>query len=174
MTTQRITLPIYNLGCGGGGTLSIERALAKVPGVAYAYVNPLTEMAYIEFDPALANPEQLVAVIDHLGYGVPRVAPRRDHASAAGRPTANQWDTRQRAIAAGLGLAAIYALGVVVDLLFPHLFQIYRFWENVLIGVAWATPWTLLIGLVEAFLYGALVIWAFNAVYRALPGRARR
>ncbi len=24
MTTQRITLPIYNLGCGGGGSLSIE------------------------------------------------------------------------------------------------------------------------------------------------------
>ena len=69
----------------------------------------------------------------------------------------------------GLALAAIYALGVLSDLLFPSLFQTYRFWENVLIGVAWTVPWTLLIGLFETFLIGALVIWAGMAIYQALP-----
>ena len=103
MTTQRITLPIYNLGCGGGGTLSIERALAKAPGVAYAYVNPLTEMAYVEFDPALANPQQLVAMIDQLGYGAPRITPWREDASDAVQPTVKRWSARWRAIVAAWG-----------------------------------------------------------------------
>jgi cation transport ATPase len=177
MTTQRITLPIYNLGCGGGGSLAIERALTKTPGVAQAYVNPATEMAYVVYDPALANPEQFAAVIERMGYGPPRVATHRavgtpppDRASRARR----RWDVRGLAIVAGLGLAAIYALCIVVDLLLPDQFQIYRLWERVLLGVSWAVPWTLLLGLVEAFLYGAIGAWAFARLYRALPGRARQ
>jgi hypothetical protein len=71
MPTHRITLPIYNLGCGGGGSLTIERALSKALGVTQAYVNPATEMAYIMYDPALANPEQFAAVIDRMGFGPP-------------------------------------------------------------------------------------------------------
>ena len=172
MKRERITLPIYNLGCGGGGTLSIERALTKVPGVTYAYANPLTEMVYVEFDPALAHPEQLTALIDQLGYGAPRVVFHRERTPIAMQPAPNWWDTRRLAMVAGLALAAIYALGVAGDLLFPSLFQTYRLWENVLIGVAWAVPWTLPIGLIEAFLIGALVIWACIAVYQALPDRA--
>ena len=172
MKHERITLPIYNLGCGGGGTLASERALTKLPGVAYAYINPLTEMAYVEFDPALANAEQLAALIDQLGYGAPRVVSDSKGTNIAMQPAPNRWDTRRLAIVAGLALAAIYALGVVGDLLFPNLLQTYRFWENVLIGVAWAAPWTLPIGLIETFLMGALLISAGMAVYHALPGQA--
>jgi len=85
---------------------------------------------------------------------------------------ARKWrDIRRLAMLAGLALATIYALGVVGDLLFPSLFQTYHLWENVLIGVVWAVPWTLLIGLIETFLIGALVIGACMAVYQALPGR---
>ena len=172
MKRERITLPVYNLGCGGGGALAIERALTKAPGVAYAYVNPLTEMTYVEFDPALANPEQLATLIEELGYGAPRVVSHRQRATIAMQAAPSWWDRQRLAVVAGLALAAIYALGVLSDLLFPSLFQTYRFWENVLIGVAWAVPWTLLIGLFETFLIGALVIWAGTAVYHALPGRA--
>ncbi len=43
--TQRVTLLVYNLSCGGGGVLIIERSLARTPGVIYVYVNPATEMA---------------------------------------------------------------------------------------------------------------------------------
>ena len=177
MTTQRITLPIYNLGCGGGGSLTIERALTKAPGVTQAYVNPATEMAYVVYDPALARPDQLAAVIDRMGYGPPRVAihgavsaPQPDIASRGRR----QWHVRRLAIAAGLWLAALYTFGIVADLLFPSQVQTYRLWEQVLIGVAWAVPWTLLLGLVEAFLYGAIGAWAFTRLYRALPVRARQ
>jgi copper chaperone CopZ len=73
MKTQRITLPIDDLSCGGGGALIVEGALARTPGVVYVYVNPATEMAYIEYDPALSDPDRLVKVVEHAGFraGVP-------------------------------------------------------------------------------------------------------
>ena len=71
MKTQRITLPIDRLS--GGGALIVERALARTPGVAYVYVCPETEMAYIEYDPILSDPDRLIKVVEHAGLraGVP-------------------------------------------------------------------------------------------------------
>lgn len=65
---QRLTLPIENLGCGGGGTLTIERQLVRTAGVMHAYVNPATEMAYIEYDPTRIGPSQLVMVVRRVGF----------------------------------------------------------------------------------------------------------
>ncbi len=65
---QRVTLPIYGLGCGGGGALTIERALARTGGVLRAYVNPATETAYVEFDPSRTSTDRLIAVIRDLGF----------------------------------------------------------------------------------------------------------
>lgn len=66
---QHISLPIYNLNCGGGGSLIVEHALARTPGVIEVYVNPVTEMAYISFDPEQCTPESLAVVIGRVGYG---------------------------------------------------------------------------------------------------------
>ena len=67
MTTERATLAIYGLTCGGGGALLAERALAREPGVVRAYVNPSTEMAYVEYDPERVSADQLVAAVAHVG-----------------------------------------------------------------------------------------------------------
>ena len=66
--TARVTIPIFGFACGGGGCLVAERALARVAGVIRVYVNPATEMAYVEFDPVLATPQQLVAALELVGF----------------------------------------------------------------------------------------------------------
>ena len=68
MKTRRITVFIYGLGCGGGGALTVERALGKVPGVTQVYVNPATETAYVEYDPALTDLDGLVAAVKGAGF----------------------------------------------------------------------------------------------------------
>ena len=68
MKTQRITLPIHDLSSAEDGVLIIERALAQTPGVVHVYVNPSIEMAYIEFDPALSDPDSLVKVVEEADF----------------------------------------------------------------------------------------------------------
>jgi copper chaperone CopZ len=62
---KRLTFAIDGLACGGA--LSAEQAIARLPGVIRAYVNPLTEMAYVEVDPSTVSEEQIVAVVANLG-----------------------------------------------------------------------------------------------------------
>lgn len=66
--TVRLILTIFDLGCGGGGALAVERALIRTPGVHHAYVNPATEMAYVEFDPARCTVETLVQAVRRAGF----------------------------------------------------------------------------------------------------------
>jgi cation transport ATPase len=169
MTTQRITLPIYNLGCGGGGSLSIEGALTRVTGVADAYVNPATEMAYIVYDAAQATPEQFAATIDRLGYGPPSIS---DHSlgnaapPAMAPPAPRRWEPPRQALVAGVWLALIYILSMIADLVLPNGLQVYRIWEQVLVGVTWNSPWTLVLGAVESFLYGVIGGWILARLFQ--------
>jgi len=69
MNAQRaLHVPIHGLGCGGGGATTIERELGRAPGVLRVYVNPATEVAYIDYDPAQTDARRLARVIDQIGY----------------------------------------------------------------------------------------------------------
>ena len=68
MKTQRMTLPIYGLTCGGGGALTVEHVLEKAPGVVRVYVNPALEMAYIEYNPDRSAPADLVTAAERVGF----------------------------------------------------------------------------------------------------------
>lgn len=68
MRTARLTIAIYGLACGGGGALTVERVLVRSRGVLRAYVNPATEMAYVEYDQVQTDPRQLVAAVESVGF----------------------------------------------------------------------------------------------------------
>ncbi|MHB1005978.1 MAG: heavy-metal-associated domain-containing protein [Chloroflexota bacterium] len=63
----RVVLPVHGLSCGGGGALTAERAIARTPGVLRAYVNPATEMAYVEYDPAATTPTEFARAVARVG-----------------------------------------------------------------------------------------------------------
>jgi len=63
-----LRIPIYGLGCGGAGATAIERQLAATDGVLRAYVNPATETAHVDYDPAETDPWSLARAIERAGY----------------------------------------------------------------------------------------------------------
>ena len=67
MNKERVTVAVLGLGCGGAGALTAERALARLKGVTSAYVNPATEMAYVEYDPSVTCLLDLVRAVEGAG-----------------------------------------------------------------------------------------------------------
>src|SRR6266545_2177138 len=68
-TRRELTLPITGMTCASC-VRRVEKALAKVPGVADASVNLATERARVAFDPAQASAADLRAAVEKAGYGV--------------------------------------------------------------------------------------------------------
>ncbi|HIP71846.1 MAG TPA: heavy-metal-associated domain-containing protein, partial [Anaerolineae bacterium] len=66
--TKQAALPI-KLGCSSDAP-GIEYALARIPGIVKVYANPVTEMVYVEYDPALIRPEQIMTAIKQAGFGL--------------------------------------------------------------------------------------------------------
>jgi len=66
--TRELRIPIYGLGCGGSGAAEIERELAATDGVFRVYVNPATETAYVDYDPAETDALSLSRAIEKAGY----------------------------------------------------------------------------------------------------------
>ena len=58
---------IAGLTCAGEAP-GLERCLRRVAGVEQASVNPLTEEAYITFDPNRFQPLALISAIERAGY----------------------------------------------------------------------------------------------------------
>ena len=67
---ERLDLPVSGMTCAACAR-TIERTLAKTPGVERAKVNFATATATVEYDPACARPGDFVCAIENLGYGVP-------------------------------------------------------------------------------------------------------
>jgi P-type Cu+ transporter len=76
---ERIDLPVSGMTCAACAR-SIERTLAKAPGVERALVNLATNTATVEFDSTQTGVAQFVRAIEGLGYGVPaKEAPEPDY-----------------------------------------------------------------------------------------------
>lgn len=68
---QHVALPIRELGCAANAP-GIEHTLRKVPGVSRVYVNPVTEMAYVEYDPSVCDEAAVAAALRRAGFGAPQ------------------------------------------------------------------------------------------------------
>jgi YHS domain-containing protein len=77
-----IRIPIFGLGCGGAGATTLEREFAGTPGVVFAYVNPVTETAYLRIDPATIEVERLSSLFGRALINEPALI-------LADEPTAN-------------------------------------------------------------------------------------
>lgn len=72
MGAKRLTIPISGLRCAGSERYTLERALRSVPGVVDVYVNPVTRIAYIDYDPAMHGEASL------MRRTRPMIVPRTD------------------------------------------------------------------------------------------------
>jgi len=64
-----ITFPVTGMTCASC-VRRIEKALAKVDGVASASVNLATEKATVHYDPSLATTDAMAAAVAKAGYGI--------------------------------------------------------------------------------------------------------
>lgn len=141
---------------------SIEWALRRIPGVTQVRVNPVTEMAYVEYDPAQCDERRLrLAFADATGgsLGPPCVDPPRGDGRDAGRRGA-----RRPALLVGAGAAVLASLVGVGAALFPFHPALTRAWELLVVGVDAAGVAALPVGIVEAFVVGwvagGIGLWA--------------
>ncbi len=74
---QHVTLSIVEpTGGDSRRWADARRMLRKVDGVQVVFVNPRTEMAYVEFDHRLADPARLIATVERTGLKVTQLQPR--------------------------------------------------------------------------------------------------
>jgi copper chaperone CopZ len=67
MPTSRTALPLSSNVCSGERQ-TVERILSEVAGVVTTMVNPVSEMAYVEYDPARTDPAALFTVLRRAGF----------------------------------------------------------------------------------------------------------
>jgi Cu+-exporting ATPase len=66
--TKQITIPIVGMHCANCAN-TVGRGLKRLPGVGDANVSYANERAVISYDPKRVTPDQMIALIDDLGYG---------------------------------------------------------------------------------------------------------
>jgi P-type Cu+ transporter len=73
-TGEKIRIPVSGMTCAACQA-RVQSALARSPGVLNASVNLMMRDAAVTYDPALATPDDLVAVIRKTGYGAELARP---------------------------------------------------------------------------------------------------
>lgn len=83
-----------------------------------------------------------------------------------------QLTIRGTAVALGLFFDVTFLLCVFWGLAVPgRLETMAKIWEAILPGFTWLTPWSVVLGLVEAFLYGVYVAVVFVPLFNYFEGR---
>ena len=83
--TQRTDLPIEGMTCASCAN-TIERRLAKQPGVTSASVNFATKVATVKYDPAATGPAALAKAVDDIGYKALVPPPKHPTGHAGANP----------------------------------------------------------------------------------------
>lgn len=65
-----VRIPLIGISCIAGGRVGLERALEDLRGVTSAYVNPVTESAYLHIDRRHFDVTRAVEVIERFGARV--------------------------------------------------------------------------------------------------------
>ena len=123
MTTEargeRLELQLEGMTCASCAN-RIERRLNKLDGVQ-ATVNYATEKAAVEFDPAAASPDDLLAAVEAAGYRarLPRSA-TADDAEGVDVEDAALADLRRRLVLATVLSVPLLAISMVPALQFDH------------------------------------------------------
>lgn len=78
MTRKTATLMLDSTDDAGGSARTVETALRAVPGVLRAHVNPVTEVAYVEYDAERCDHADLERAVESVAgrAGYPDPAPR--------------------------------------------------------------------------------------------------
>ncbi len=105
-----LDLPVSGMTCAACAR-TIERALARTPGVERARVNFATATATVEYDPKSARPGDFVGAIENLGYGVPEIV----------RPGAEDQALRRRLWVALAFAVPVAVLGMMEGPAWPQL-----------------------------------------------------
>jgi Cu+-exporting ATPase len=152
--TESVTLPVVGMTCAACQR-HVEEALRSTAGVSDAHVDLMAHRAHVDFDPAVAPPEKLVAAIRQAGYDA--VLPRSESAEPERDRDAGSARKAWVMLVAG-AVAMILAMPLGSDMgaidhalmrALPWLFAI----------PAAVLRWTLLIGT------AALLMWAGRPIF---------
>ena len=66
--THHLRIPVRDLGCGDTRRRGLERLLTGLDGVLSTYINPATETAYLEVDPAHVDVNAVARAVADGGY----------------------------------------------------------------------------------------------------------
>jgi Cu+-exporting ATPase len=138
---DRVDLALDGMTCAACAA-RIETTLNRLPGVQ-ASVNFATESARVDYDPAQAGVDALVAAVTRVGYGA---HVKRDDAEERDRDAARrgaQWTTLRRELAAAVVLTAPFLVQMIVMFVpgVAHGEVLPRYWQ-----LALATPVQFIIG----------------------------